>query len=139
MRRRFKKASDEAGIDMTPMLDIVFILLIFFIVTATFVREKGVDLRPPPESDQPPPPDAPPIILVQIREDNTIFVNQQVTDIARVSARIERFRSEDPDSPVLIEPDPEADHGVVVRTWDAANEVGAKAVTINVTDFTGRG
>lgn len=132
MRRRFKKAGGgDAEVNMTPMLDIVFILLIFFIVTATFVREHGVDLRPPPESDNPPL-DAPPVILVQVREDNTIFVNQQQTDIARVGARIERFRSENPKSPVLIQPDPDAAHGVVVRLWDQAQQVGAVGVNIQV-------
>jgi len=138
MRRRFKKAgSGEAEVNMTPMLDIVFILLIFFIVTATFVKERGIDLRPPPDSDEPPPPDAPPVIIVQVREDNTIFVNRQQTDIARVGARIERFRSENPKSPVLIEPDPDANHGVVVRIWDQANQVGAVGVSIQVREQDG--
>ena len=133
MRRRFKKAGGgEAEVNMTPMLDIVFILLIFFIVTATFLREEGIDLVPPPDSDEPPPPDAPPVIVVQVDEANRIFVNQQLTDIARVGARIERFRSDDPSSPVLIEPDAEADHGVVVRIWDQAQQVGAVGVSINV-------
>jgi len=55
MRRRRNKTSDEAEVDMTPMLDIVFIMLIFFIVTATFLDERGIDLTQPP----PPPPDQP--------------------------------------------------------------------------------
>ncbi|MBA4802450.1 MAG: biopolymer transporter ExbD [Euryhalocaulis sp.] len=132
MRRRFKKAGgDDAGVNMTPMLDIVFILLIFFIVTATFVRERGIDLVPPPPSDETPP-NPPPLILVQILENGNIFVNQQATDIARVGARIERFRSENPDSPVLIEPDPDAEHGIVVTVWDQANQVGARGVNIQV-------
>jgi len=55
MRRRRNKTSDEAEVDMTPMLDIVFIMLIFFIVTATFLDERGIDLTQPP----PPPDDLP--------------------------------------------------------------------------------
>jgi len=137
MRRKFKKAgSGDAEVNMTPMLDIVFILLIFFIVTATFVREQGIDLVPPPDSDEPPPPDAPPVIVVQVDENNRIFVNQQLTDISRVGARIERFRSDDPASPVLIEPDHDADHGVVVQIWDQAQQVGAVGVSINVREET---
>ena len=57
MRRRRKTQSDDADVDMTPMLDIVFIMLIFFIVTATFLDETGIDLtQPPPPPDEPPPP-----------------------------------------------------------------------------------
>jgi biopolymer transport protein ExbD len=48
MRRKVKRGSDNADVDMTPMLDIVFILLIFFIVTATFLQEQGIDMRPRP-------------------------------------------------------------------------------------------
>ncbi len=135
MRRRPRKpGSDEAEINMTPMLDIVFILLIFFIVTATLTREQGIDMRPPPDSAEDPPQNPPPVILIQVDDTNTIFVNNLQTDIERVSARIERFLSDNPRSPVLIDTASEADHGVIVRIWDQAKVVGADAVSIQTPD-----
>jgi biopolymer transport protein ExbD len=132
MRRGRRSGADEAKIDMTPMLDIVFIMLIFFIVTAVFTRESGIDLRQPPASDQPPPPNAPPVIVVQVDSTNRVFVNQTLTDVERVGAQIERFRSDNPNSPVLIEPAEDAEHGVVVDIWDQAREVGAVGISIQV-------
>jgi len=102
MRRRSKRGNDQADIDMTPMLDIVFILLIFFIVTATFLQEQGVDMRPPPPSDTPPS-ESNPVILVQVNDRNQVFVNQEPTSELRVLAAVSRIRAEQPDSAVLIE------------------------------------
>ena len=90
MRRRAKHTDDQAEVNMTPMLDIVFILLIFFIVTATFLSEEGIDMRPP--ADTPPDSNTPasPPILVQVDEDNNIFVNQVRTDVDRVLSAVNR-------------------------------------------------
>jgi biopolymer transport protein ExbD len=104
---------------MTPMLDIVFILLIFFIVTATFLTEEGVDMRPPPDSEDPPPTDAPPPILVAIDNDNNVFVNNERTSALRVLAAVSRIRAEQPDSAVVISPQDEAEHGLVVELYDS--------------------
>ena len=129
MRRGRRKGADEANIDMTPMLDIVFIMLIFFIVTAVFARESGIDLRQPPASDQP---NAPPVIVVQVDSTNRVYVNRTLTDVERVGAQIERFRSDNPNSPVLIESAEDAEHGVIVDVWDQAREVGAVGISITV-------
>lgn len=134
MRRGRKSGADEAKLDMTPMLDIVFIMLIFFIVTAVFTRESGIDLRQPPASDAPPPPNAPPVIVVQVDSTNRVYVNRTLTDVERVGAQIERFRSDNPNSPVLIESAEDADHGVIVDIWDQARDVGAVGVSIQVTE-----
>ncbi|TGY88515.1 biopolymer transporter ExbD [Marinicauda algicola] len=118
MRRRNRGGDDKAEVNMTPMLDIVFILLIFFIVTATFLQEEGIDMRPPP----PPPEDQPqsenPVILVQIDENNNVFVNQDRTGVDRVFAAVSRIRAEQPGSAVLIQPDDESHHGITVGIWD---------------------
>ncbi|MFT6662431.1 MAG: biopolymer transport protein ExbD [Maricaulis maris] len=136
MRKRFRKRDDQAEVNMTPMLDIVFILLIFFIVSATFLSEEGIDLR------QPPPPDARcdcnPPILVQIDGDNQVFINRDRTDIARVLVAINRHHAEEPNAAVLLEVHDESDHGVVVRIWD---DMGANGVPVSIqrTDEDGRG
>ncbi len=129
MRRRHR-AEISSDVDMTPMLDIVFILLIFFIVTAVFVQEKTIDMKPPPPppEDQVIPPDAPPVILVQINDRNLVFVNQTPTDVRRVGPAIQRFLADNGESSVLIVPNDEADHGVVVAVFQAARLSGAPAM-----------
>ena len=115
---------------MTPMLDIVFILLIFFIVTATFLNEEGVDLRPPPpcEGDGCDRPNE--SILVQVNDQDRVFVNQDITDRERVLAAINRLRVEAPDASVVLEVDDEASHGVIVYIWDdlRANDIPVQIV-----------
>jgi biopolymer transport protein ExbD len=119
MRRRNRgNAADKADVNMTPMLDIVFILLIFFIVTATFLQEEGIDIQPPPPNENPPESEDNPVILVQIDGDNNVFVNQDRTSADRVFAAVSRIRAESPGSAVLIRPDDESFHGITVNIWD---------------------
>ncbi len=118
------REQEEVEVDMTPMLDIVFILLIFFIVTAVFVQERSVSLVPPPPSDNEPE-KSNPVILIQINDRDVIFVNDQLTDLRRVGPAIERFRADKGDSAILIVPDDEASHGVVITVFDAAKNTGA--------------
>ena len=74
-------------------------------------------MQPPPSSDETPTNPAP-VILVDVNDHNRVFVNQQQTDPERVLAAVSRFRAENPRSAVLIAPQYEADHGVVVMIWD---------------------
>jgi biopolymer transport protein ExbD len=114
---------------MTPMLDIVFILLIFFIVTATFLTEEGVDMRPPPDSDDPPD-DPPPVILVEVDAQNRVFVDREPTSALRVLAAVSRIRAEQPDSAVVISVAADAHHGLVVEMLD---ELRANSVAVTIT------
>ncbi len=118
MRRRRRSGNDQADVNMTPMLDIVFILLIFFIVTATFLQEEGVDMRPPPPSPNPPQEATPPI-LISVDADNNVFVNNERTSALRVPAAVARIRAEEPDAAVVISPNNEAEHGLIVEMYDA--------------------
>ncbi|MEQ8300257.1 MAG: biopolymer transporter ExbD [Hyphomonas sp.] len=124
MRGRKARSAEEANVDLTPMLDVVFILLIFFIVTATFAQEEALGLEPPP----PPSPEEPdkqvPAILILIDETNLISVNGRPTDIGSVRANIERVRAETPESAVVIQAHPRAKSGVVVLIRDAAYNAG---------------
>ncbi len=125
MRGRSSRAPDEANVDLTPMLDVVFILLIFFIVTSTFAREEALGLEPPPP---PPPPNSTPpetpTILIYVDESNLISVNGRPTDIGSVRANIERVRAENPESAVIIQAHPKAKSGTVVLIRDAAYNAG---------------
>jgi len=137
MRRRTQHGDEAAEVNMTPMLDIVFILLIFFIVTATFLNEEGINMTPPPESDNPPNSDAPSPIVVQVDQNNNIFVNRVRTDVDRVISAVNRFRAESAGSAVLIEANDEASHGIIVRIWDDMNANGVP-VSLQRTHDTGQ-
>ena len=121
MRGRSAKPAEEANVDLTPMLDVVFILLIFFIVTSTFIQEKALGLEPPPP---PAPPtdqqEQVPAILVYINEDRLIRVNGRLTDLGGVRANMERLRAENPESALIIQAHPSAKSGVILKIRDEA-------------------
>lgn len=120
MRRRLRKGQDSADVNMTPMLDIVFILLIFFIVTATFLQEKGMVMTPPPPDDDSEVPNKPaPTILIQVDENDRIFIERQISDIERVTANVQRFIvDKGGQAAVVIAPHPDSTHGVISRVFD---------------------
>jgi len=125
MRGRSTRQAESAEIDLTPMLDVVFILLIFFIVTSTFAREEAIGLEPPP----PPAPDQldqpqVPAILIYVDESNLITVNGRLADISSVRANIERVIAETPNSSVIIQAHPKAKSGVIVKIRDEAYNAG---------------
>lgn len=126
MRGRTSRPPQEADVDLTPMLDVVFILLIFFIVTSTFAREEAIGLEPPPPpppiTDEPPPPVR--AILIFIDESNLITVNGRVTDIGSVRANIERVVAESPNSSLVIQAHPKTRSGIVVKIRDEAYNAG---------------
>ena len=128
MRRRRRQANDQADVNMTPMLDIVFILLIFFIVTATFLQEQGIDLRPPP-GETPPDEPANPVIVVQLTDESRVFVNQDPTTVDRVLAAVSRIRAEQPQSAVLVDVSDEAEHGDLVQIVD---ELRANSIPVSI-------
>jgi len=125
MRGRSARPPEEANVDLTPMLDVVFILLIFFIVTSTFAREEAIGLEPPP----PPSPDqeqqqTQQAILIFIDESNLITVNGRPTDIGSVRANIERVVAENPQSALIIQAHPKTRSGIVVKIRDEAYNAG---------------
>ena len=132
MRRRHK-ASDEAEINITPMLDIVFIMLIFFIVTTSFVKEKGLEVSRPSNS---PPKEikknkGP--ILVKIDANGNITMKGRLLERKAVEANLEREKAEKPDSPLIIAAHPDAETEVLVTILDAAEAVGVGSVSVATT------
>ena len=99
-RRRRRRKSFDSNVDMTPMLDIVFIMLIFFIVTAVFIDERGLDLRPTPDADSLPTKNK--AIRIFVYENGTASVNGLLTDVPNVPARVQLIRAENPKASVLI-------------------------------------
>ncbi len=127
MRKIVKEQAEEgANIDLTPMLDVVFIMLIFFIVVASFIKEAGIEVNRP-DNTQSDPSDAT-SILVQIRSDDQIWMENRRVDARAVRANIQRLLAADPEAPVSIKVDKGATASSVVDVADAAREAGAGVV-----------
>ena len=128
MRRKRVKQEEDADIDITPMLDIVFIMLIFFIVTATFVKESGIDVtRPDAETAVKQNRVA---ILIAIRDNNEIWINRRQVDLASVRANVEKLHAENPQGGAVIQADREAETGVLVEIMDQVRLAGVGAISI---------
>lgn len=125
--RRHSK-NEEAQIDLTSMLDIVFIMLIFFIVTSSFVRESGVEVNRPQASNVMSQKDAG--IFVAITSANDIFIDKRVVDVERVQATLEHLLLEQPDASLVIQADEHAYNGTVVKVMDAAKGAGVKNIAL---------
>ena len=127
--RKIAKQQDQgsAEIDLTPMLDVVFIMLIFFIVVASFIKEAGVEVNRP-DDNQPDNPEDSTSILVEVASDNQIWMENRRVDIRAIRANIQRLLAEDPEAPVTIKVEKGAEAGIVVNVADAARESGVAAV-----------
>lgn len=129
MRGRKQRPVEEAKVDLTPMLDVVFILLIFFIVTAVFLQEEALEIEPPPpQNDNPTEPV--PVILILVDDEDRVFVNARPSLVESVRANIERLRAETPNSSVIIQAHPEATNGTVIRIRDQAASANIKKVNV---------
>ena len=128
MRRKRVKLEEDADIDITPMLDIVFIMLIFFIVTATFVKESGIDVtRPDAETAVKQNRVA---ILIAIGDNNEIWINRRKIDLASVRANVEKLHAENPQGGAVIQADRKAKTGVLVEIMDQVRLAGVGAISI---------
>ncbi len=119
---------EEATIDMTPMLDVVFIMLIFFIVTASFVKESGIDVNRPEAATAVKKDRA--NILVAISANNEIWINKRRVDVRAVQANIERLKAENPQGSVVIQADEEATTKMLIKVMDASRAAGVFDVSI---------
>ncbi|KJY70802.1 biopolymer transporter ExbD [Vibrio coralliilyticus] len=125
-RRHHKQ--DEAQIDLTSMLDIVFIMLIFFIVTSSFVRESGVEVNRPQASNVVSQKDAG--IFVAVTSANDIYIDKRNVDIERVQATLEHLLLDKPDASLVIQADEHAYSGTVVKVMDVAKGAGVKNIAL---------
>ncbi len=132
MRRMFQgtgQQEDEQEINVTPMLDVVFIMLIFFIVTASFIREAGIDVNRP---------DAPQTnvqtesenILVQITNNDEIWIERRLIDPRAVRANIERLHAENPQGSVVIQAERSSTNKMLVTVMDASRQAGVYNISI---------
>ncbi len=128
MRRKNRKQVEDSALDLTPMMDIVFIMLIFFIVTTSFVKETGVDInRPNAETAER---DEKGNILVAITQNNEIWIDKRRIDLKAVRANIERLKIEYPEGSVIIQADKESRSGLLVETMDQIRLAGVQNISI---------
>ena len=127
MARRVEQPADDDDVNMTPLLDIVFIMLIFFIVTSTFVKEPGEEvIRPYAETSQ----DLTPAILVAINDRNEIWINKEEVELDAVRVTVQRMRAENPKGGAAIQVDEESETSYLVEVMDQLNLAGVPSVAI---------
>lgn len=131
MRRR-RGQEDDAEINITPMLDIVFIMLIFFIVTTSFVKETGIDVsRPTAQTAQNKPKGS---ILIAVRENGEVWMNKREIELRAVRANVERAHAENPEGSVVIIADKSSETGVLVEVMDQVKLAGVDAISVAAQD-----
>ena len=129
MQRSRSVNRDNTKVNLTPMLDVVFIMLIFFIVTATFVKEVGLDVDRP-EGDPPPVSPDKKSIVVRVTSGDRIIIAQREVDVLAVRANIERMHAENPEAPVIVQPHPESSTATTVLVIDSAKLAGVHDVKL---------
>ncbi len=125
-----KLEDEDNEINLTPMLDVVFIMLIFFIVTASFLRETGLDTNRP-DQDQPQVlQDEEGAILVIIDETDDIWIDNRIIDVRAVRANIERMHAEDPDRPLVVQTATTSTAATLVAVMDASRQADVYDISI---------
>ncbi len=130
MRRRYSNgAQEDAGIDMTPMLDIVFIMLIFFIVTTSFIKEAGIDVnRPTANSAQVVKKGN---IMIAVSDTGAVWIDKRRVEVGAVRANVERLKAENPEGAVVIQADKESKSGIVVEVMDQVRLAGVYSISVS--------
>jgi biopolymer transport protein ExbD len=123
---------EDNEINLTPMLDVVFIMLIFFIVTASFIKEAGIDVNRPDAPTSEKIEDA--NILIAISSNDEIWMDRRLIDPRAVRANIERLHAENPKGSVVIQADKKSTNNMLVQVMDAARSAGVFNVSIAAND-----
>ncbi len=133
MRKLFDNVEEEESrIDITPMLDVVFILLIFFIVTATFIKEAGIEVNRPDAATAEVQEKA--NILIAITATDEIWINRRKVDIRQIRPNIERLHAENPQGTVVIQADKDSRNEMLVKVMDASRSAGVYNIAIAAND-----
>lgn len=124
-----RKSRDAAPIDIAPMMDMVFILLIFFIVTSTFTRETGVDVSKPKASSAREL--ARESILIGITRQGTVHINETQVNLGTLRTILRQMVAEAPERPVILVADRDAPSGRIVDVLDECNIAKVRKVSIS--------
>ena len=123
---------EQEEINLTPMLDVVFIMLIFFIVTASFVKEAGIDVNRPEAATAVKKERA--SILIAISDKGEIWINKRRVDVRAVQANVERLKAENPQGSVVIQADKKSTTDTLIKVMDSARAAGVFDVSIAAQD-----
>lgn len=126
-----RSATQNASPDMTPMLDIVFILIIFFVVTASFVQERGIGLDRPQGTPRTPPPSQEGLLL-QLTQEHRILYQGHVVDVWAATALMQQFHVEHDDQVIVLKLEPGAKLGQLVNLLDHGRMAGLPRGSIAV-------
>jgi len=126
--RRHLPAQDETELDMTPMLDIVFIMLIFFIVTTSFVKESGVTVSTPQAQTASAQENT--NIFIAITAGGEVWIDRRPVDPRSVRAIVARLHADNPEGSVIIQSDEEAATGMLVEVMDQVRLAGVEGIAI---------
>nr|WP_291323138.1 biopolymer transporter ExbD [Desulfonatronospira sp.] len=119
---------ESAQIDMTSMMDVVFIMLIFFIVTTSFVKEAGIEINRPAASTAQRQELA--NIMIAVSDAGAIWIDGRQVDIRAVRANVERLRAENPEGSVVIQADEESRTGILIQVMDQVRQAGVQNVAV---------
>lgn len=128
MRRYSYRTEESPVVDLTPMLDVVFIMLIFFIVTSSFIKESGIEVNRPQADSAAAHEQG--NILIAVTADGQVWLDKQAVDVRSVRAHVERMRQEQPEGIVVVQADQDARTGLVVRVMDQARLAGVEDVVL---------
>ncbi|MBW1853395.1 MAG: biopolymer transporter ExbD [Deltaproteobacteria bacterium] len=123
-----RRSSNAIELNMGPLIDLVFLLLIFFIVTTTFVKETGLEVHRPTAKTAVKKEKS--TILIGVSKEGTIYLENQVIDIRAVRAHAEKLLAENPEAGVILVADKKSHTGVIVNVVDQCRLAGAKGVSI---------
>lgn len=126
--RKQEKQEDEKVADLTPMLDVVFIMLIFFIVTATFIKETGIEINRP--DTQTAEMKKTVSLLVAVAADSSIWIDKKKVDIRNVRPMMEKLHAENPKGGLVIQADSESKVEKVLAIMDSARAIGITQIAI---------
>ena len=123
-----QQEDEESSVDITPMLDVVFIMLIFFIVTATFIKEAGIDVDKPEAATAVVQEKA--SILIAIDADDNVWINRRQVDVRSIRSIIERLHAENPKGTVVIQADRDSRNNTLVQVMDASRRAGVYDIAL---------
>lgn len=124
-----KRHTKDVSVDITNLIDVVFVLVIFFVLTTTFTKETGVDIsKPSAESStqlakQP--------VMIGITREGSIYVNERQVDLAMLQAILKREGAQDPDKSVVLVSDRNTDMGIIIDVMDECSLAGLKKVSVS--------
>ncbi|MDO3377683.1 ExbD/TolR family protein [Geoalkalibacter halelectricus] len=130
-RRRHRSERETAEIDLTSMMDVVFIMLIFFIVTTSFVKEAGIEINRPTAATAERQERG--NIMIAVSDTGAIWIDQRQVDLRAVRANVERLRAENPEGAVVIQADEASRTGILVQVMDQVRLAGVMNVSIAAT------